>query len=979
MAVRVDTDAEGLELALSGFSTYPYTLMAWFRPVTLPNTSTELAMGLGGASANQFDALSFPSGTWQLQLRMNGGTALAGSTLTTNVWYHLALVRSANTGTGVYLAYLNGVLDITGTSTWNQTNTFTRSFLGWGSAESTTRTVRGDYGIAKFYTAALSADEIYREVNSIRPTRLSDLYAWLPTFPGSGERNRDYSGNGRNFAENGTLSDTDHPPVSWGNKTWVIPWVSTGGHNVAINQVTETDTAQSAGRLKNKSVAQAQETDLAQAIGVQGEQIVAIGQVTETDTAQAMQVVLGTRYVDGYGGDVQTYQDNLLNSSAPTFNLGAHSNFEYSPSQNCLLRFNLSAIQAGYECLSATLYMTKSYELGDGGGTPVVNVYSIAEANKDWQAGVSDLDLAEEDESCWNALAADGAGGVKTAWAGGANGCGISGTDYEATPIGSITIDDPELDPQGTEYAIELDADRVAGWFGAANTNYGIVIKTTGGGDHWGQSDNGTAAFRPKLVVYYKVAHAVALNQVAETDAAQPLAKLKANAIGQGTESDASQSVSRLKGKAVAQVAEVDLAQSSSGLKLKLIGQSGDAGLAQSLLRLKSLSVGQVAESDFSQVLSRLKSNAIGQSEEVDSIFSVLAAKAKGVGQAIEINEVFAILVLGESVVAIGQVSETNLAQVVASLKTKAIAQVNESDATQQAIRVKSHELGMTSETNVALALSGLKAILIGSASEVDIAQSYGRAKAIAVLLATEADFAQSLSRIKAREIGQVSETDLAQIISVLGAYIIAINQVAEADTAQPVLWSPKNRLLSQATEVDLAQLLFGSKVKVVEQASETDLAQSLARLKRREIGRAVEADIAQVISLLGEYIIALAQAIEIDTAQHLSWSPKNRLLLQAVENGISQAVTRVKSNELGLISETDLAHALSSIKAKILGQTSETDVALALFGAQAITNIFDFVLSITRSTDIGSLEIARSSDIGTLEVTRSVDTEVEL
>lgn len=631
MAVRVDTDAEGLELALSGFSTYPYTLMAWFRPVTLPNTSTELAMGLGGASANQFDALSFPSGTWQLQIRQNGGSAVAGSTLTTNVWYHLALVRSANTGTGVYLAYLNGVLDITGTSTWNQTNTFTRSFLGWGSAESTTRTVRGDYGIAKFYTAALSADEIYREVNSIRPTRLSDLYAWLPTFPGSGERNRDYSGNGRNFAENGTLSDTDHPPVSWGNKTWVIPWQvvsnepidnqpiylkgsssitdnqtiylsgaaptsidnqnlylrgqnsssdnvsiylkaqnseylvpnsdivitnwkdQTGGTSnlyTVIDETTYNDSdyiyvipsgysyaefglSNPGGVVGSGSVSirwrMYDATFSGLSLGVQlvqGSGIIAstnriiptsireysytlsneeVESITDWDDLRLKITVTGdgTFYTDGYGGNIQSYNDNLLNSSAPTFNLGAHNNFEYSPGQNCLLRFNISAIPSGMPCVGATLYLYKSYNLGDGGGTPVCNVYSIAEANKDWQAGISDLDLAEEDESCWNALAADGAGGIKTAWAGGSNGCGVSGTDYEATPIGTITIDDPELDGLGTEYAIELDTDRIASWFGTTNTNYGIIIKTTGGGDHWGQSDQETATLRPKLVVEY--------------------------------------------------------------------------------------------------------------------------------------------------------------------------------------------------------------------------------------------------------------------------------------------------------------------------------------------------------------------------------------------------------------------------------------------------------------------------------------------
>lgn len=210
-------------------------------------------------------------------------------------------------------------------------------------------------------------------------------------------------------------------------------------------------------------------------------------------------------FTDGYGGNILTAQDNLLNSSAPTLNEGAHANFEYSKSQNCLLRFNISAIPAHASCFSATLYMCKSYDVGDGGGLPTVTVYSVAEANKDWVEGTKSLEVAGLGESCWEALAADGSGGIQKPWAGGAYGCGIAGTDLEESPLGSLACGNVATHPAGTVYAISLSPSRVRGWFGATNSNYGILIKTVNGGDHWGQSDHLTHTYWPKLTVQYTV------------------------------------------------------------------------------------------------------------------------------------------------------------------------------------------------------------------------------------------------------------------------------------------------------------------------------------------------------------------------------------------------------------------------------------------------------------------------------------------
>jgi hypothetical protein len=209
-----------------------------------------------------------------------------------------------------------------------------------------------------------------------------------------------------------------------------------------------------------------------------------------------------TTFTDGYGGDVDTAVDTLLHSGNPTYNYGTSSIIsldEFAPYYKELMKFYLSAIPAGATCNSARLYMYHE-ELGSAMAF-TVTVYSIALANAAWIEGTKNAALAGAGEPCWNALAADGAGGVTTAWAGSA-GCSTSGTDYEASAIGSFSGD--RGDAAGTEYYAELNTTRVAGWFGVSNTNYGIVFWNTANKvEYLCSSDHATTGWRPKLVVDY--------------------------------------------------------------------------------------------------------------------------------------------------------------------------------------------------------------------------------------------------------------------------------------------------------------------------------------------------------------------------------------------------------------------------------------------------------------------------------------------
>jgi len=208
-------------------------------------------------------------------------------------------------------------------------------------------------------------------------------------------------------------------------------------------------------------------------------------------------------FTDGYGGDVFTAKDNQLNGTteaAKELNLGTHGSFELSVNQKSIIEFDLSSIPAGASCLSAKLYLYKNDAAG-GRTNQMVRFYSITRANGGWLEGTQNLQPALFGESSWNAKAANGSGGVATAWAGSA-GMSTAGIDYHTTPIGSFAGD--FSDAFGTEYIIDLNPDVVRTWFGENNANYGIlffVSSETAG--HVAASDYGIAGYRPKLVIVY--------------------------------------------------------------------------------------------------------------------------------------------------------------------------------------------------------------------------------------------------------------------------------------------------------------------------------------------------------------------------------------------------------------------------------------------------------------------------------------------
>ena len=197
----------------------PYTVMAWIRASSISGAPCIFAISAGTYSANGEELyISVSLGNRLTLYAVNGGTdgfgSPNGTVLSTNTWYHVTIVRESSTS---LKSYLNGVFEQTCSVNIASRSASSRMEFGaWSSGNNDPFSGRIQY--IKIWNTALTAAEIAQEVYTVAPRKLDSLWGWYPTRPGSGERAKDYSGNGRDWTEGGTLTDDYPPPVSWGGR-----------------------------------------------------------------------------------------------------------------------------------------------------------------------------------------------------------------------------------------------------------------------------------------------------------------------------------------------------------------------------------------------------------------------------------------------------------------------------------------------------------------------------------------------------------------------------------------------------------------------------------------------------------------------------------------------------------------------------------------------------------------------------------------
>lgn len=196
-----------------------YTVMCWIRPSSISGAPCIFAVSAGTYSANGEELyISASLGNRLTLYAVNGGTdgfgSPNGSVLSANTWYHVAIVRESTTS---LKSYLNGVYEQTCTVSAASRSASSRMEFGAWSAGNNDP-FSGRIHAIKIWNTALTEAEIAQEVYTVAPRKLDSLWGWYPTRPGSGERAKDYSGNGRDWTEGGTLTDDDPPPISWGGR-----------------------------------------------------------------------------------------------------------------------------------------------------------------------------------------------------------------------------------------------------------------------------------------------------------------------------------------------------------------------------------------------------------------------------------------------------------------------------------------------------------------------------------------------------------------------------------------------------------------------------------------------------------------------------------------------------------------------------------------------------------------------------------------
>lgn len=169
--------------------------------------------------------------------------------------------------------------------------------------------------------------------------------------------------------------------------------------------------------------------------------------------------------------------------------------------QHSIIKFDVSSIP-GSTTITSAVFSVRIADVTCSYAGTLIDCYEIAVGNAAWIEGTKTNAQAGAGEPCWNALAANGSGGVTTAWAGSA-GLSTAGTDYVNSVIGTLTVPNPVV--LDGVFSTPLTPSVVGGW---RTTNYGMLMRarTEAGsnqGAHVRSSDHATAAFRPLLTVIY--------------------------------------------------------------------------------------------------------------------------------------------------------------------------------------------------------------------------------------------------------------------------------------------------------------------------------------------------------------------------------------------------------------------------------------------------------------------------------------------
>jgi len=221
MTVRFDASGDSLTRTTNLIDyNSAYTFMMWMYIATdLSANGTAASINNTGDNFDSFGVTS--SLATRLVTRDGGGSvdSVTGSTLSTGVWNHFAMVRHALNDIDLVL---NGVVDATSTVDRTGRSSSTQEIVG--SQTGGVARVSARVHAIKEYSTDKTLTEILTEMTATRPISLGSLLNFTEILPGATGRTR--ARNGVNWTENGTLTDEAPPPIGFGNSGILIPAIA---------------------------------------------------------------------------------------------------------------------------------------------------------------------------------------------------------------------------------------------------------------------------------------------------------------------------------------------------------------------------------------------------------------------------------------------------------------------------------------------------------------------------------------------------------------------------------------------------------------------------------------------------------------------------------------------------------------------------------------------------------------------------------
>lgn len=220
-----------------------YTLMYWFNHNG--TSAWQSAHGIGIASGTDcYNVVESDAGGWaNLHLLCYNGTFFGDEFVAAEaagVWQCIAVVRNSATSAYIHKIKLDGSITSSDEVTTDMTGSAAPDVMQIGDWTRWGEPTNAKYAYIKAWTRALSTSELQAQAFVIRVLNPTNLYGQWPTWPGTGVRNHDYSVNGYDWTENGTLTDEDPPPIAYGANVIVLPYVAEAVTTTTTTSTTST-------------------------------------------------------------------------------------------------------------------------------------------------------------------------------------------------------------------------------------------------------------------------------------------------------------------------------------------------------------------------------------------------------------------------------------------------------------------------------------------------------------------------------------------------------------------------------------------------------------------------------------------------------------------------------------------------------------------------------------------------------------------